>query len=73
MRNLFHVYLDEHLDREHHGEDVIGRAQKHSFSAVRRDVGPLHGERDAVERYKHEHQVVEPFLFDELSARLPET
>jgi hypothetical protein len=66
-------YFDKHLEREHHGEDVIGRSQKHSLSAVWRDVRSLHGQRDAVERYEHEHQVVEPFLFDELSARLSET
>lgn len=66
-------YFDKHFDGEHHGKDVIGRAQKHSLGAVRRYVGSLHGQRDAVERYEHEHQVVEPFLFDELSARLSET
>lgn len=67
------VYFDKHLEREHHGEYVIGRAQKPPLVAVRRNVRSFHGQRDAVQRYERQHGVVEPFLFDELAARSPET
>jgi len=66
-------YFDKHLERKHHGENVIGRAQKRPLVAVRRYVRSLHGQSDAIQRYKCEHRVVEPFLLDELSTRLPET
>jgi len=66
-------YFNKHLERKHYSENVIGRAQKRPLVAVRWYVRSLHGQSDTVQRYKCEHCVIEPFLFDELSTRFPET
>lgn len=67
------TYFDKHFERKDYGENVIGRAQKHSLVAIRWYVRPLHSQRDAVERYEREHRVVEPFLFDKLPTQYPKT
>jgi len=72
-RNKTKFYFDKHLEGEHHSKYIIGGAQEQSFGAVWRDVRPFHGQRNAVKRYKRKHQVVEPFLLDEVPARSPET
>lgn len=48
FKNVFEIYLDKHLKRKHHGENVIRSAQKSSFFTVWWYIRPFHGQRDAV-------------------------
>jgi hypothetical protein len=59
------TYLDQHLQGEDEREDVVGAQQEVPLRALRWDVGPFHGESDAVEADEEQNGVVEPFLLDE--------
>lgn len=43
------TYLDKHLNREHAREDIVGAGEEGPFLRVRRDVGSLHRQSDAVQ------------------------
>ena len=60
--------LHEHLDGEDDSEDVVADAQDVSLSRPGGDVGPLHGQRDAVGGDEGEDDEVEPALGDEVGA-----
>ena len=66
-------YLKNHFDGEHDGENMVHDVEQLPLHRPRRDVGPLHGERDAVGRYERQDDEVEPVLAGELGAPDPET
>ena len=66
------MYLENHLDGEYDGENVVHDVEQLPFHRPRRDVGPLHGERDAIGRNKRKDDEVEPVLAGELRAPDPE-
>ncbi len=61
-------YLEEHLDGEHDSEDVVEYIENLPFHRPRRDVGPLHGQRDAVHGDEDEHDEVKPVLAGQILA-----
>lgn len=54
------IDLDEHFNRKHACEHVVGAGEKRSLLGVRRDVWPFHRQCDAVQCDEQQHDVVEP-------------
>ena len=54
------LYFQEHFQREDYGEDVVEAVEELSLERPGRDVGPLHGQRDAVGGDEDQHDEVEP-------------
>ncbi len=65
-------HLQEHLHCEDDGEDVVENVEYLPLGGPGRDVGPLHGKRDAVGGDEDENDEVEPVLVGEVLALHPE-
>lgn len=62
---MFHkTYFDKHLDGKNSCEDIVGTGQEGSFLRVRRYVRPLHSQRDTIQSYEQQNDVVEPSTSD---------
>ena len=67
------TYLDQHLQPEDDGEEVVTGDEEEPLVRLGRDVGPLHGQGDAVESDEEEDRVVEPLLRGEPPTQPPHT
>ena len=65
-------YLKNHLDGEDDGEDVVHDVEHLPLRRPGRNVGPLHGQRDAVGRDERQDDEVEPVLAGQFGAPDPE-
>ena len=55
-------HLQTHFYCEHDSENIVEDVQHFSFQGPRRNVGPFHGQSDAVARDEHQNDKVEPGL-----------
>ena len=55
-------YLHSHLQCEDGGEDMVSNGEDPALGGPGGDGGPLHGQGDAVTRYKHQNYKVKPAL-----------
>ena len=58
----FSFYLEKHLDAKDESEHMVHSVQNLSLQRPGRNVGPLHGECDAVTGDEYQNQEVEPAL-----------
>lgn len=57
------THLQTHFYGEHKGKNIVEDVQNSALERPRRDVGPFHGESDAVRGNEDQNDEVEPGLF----------